>query len=298
MALDRKRIQKPARKLRKLLKKMPSPPAPEDVHSLRTNARRLETVLQTFPLDNKKNSRELSKQISKLRRRAGKVRDFDVLTDYVSGVPHDRSESECSVRLLEYLGAQRERQARKLHNLRQRYFSGLRRRLRRTSKTIENIFRPKGDGSLNGKPVSALVSASAFSLLSDLTEPRQLQRSNLHEYRLKIKELRNLLQMAANSNRQPFVDHLSEVKDAIGEWHDWGVLVGIAKNVLDHGSNCRLVKDLQNKAVEKYETALRLSQAMRHDDLRMTKERAKNSSKIKHLEPAEQVWSATASLTA
>jgi CHAD domain-containing protein len=77
MALDRKRIQKSARKLRKLLRKMPSPPAPEEVHSFRTNARRLETVLEAFSLDNTKDGAALSKQISKLRRRAGKVRDLN-----------------------------------------------------------------------------------------------------------------------------------------------------------------------------------------------------------------------------
>jgi predicted O-methyltransferase YrrM len=55
---------------------------------------------------------------------------------------------------------------------------------------------PKGDGRLNGKPVSATMSASALTPLSDLTTSPQLQRSNLHAYRLKVKELRNLLQMA------------------------------------------------------------------------------------------------------
>jgi CHAD domain-containing protein len=297
MALDRKRIQKSARKLRKLLRKMPSPPSPEDVHSFRTNARRLETVLEAFPLDNTKDGVVLSKQISKLRRRAGKVRDFDVLTDFVSAV-RDPSERECSVRLLEHLGAQRERQARKFHNLQQRHSSSLRRRLKRTSKTIENLFPPKGDGRLNGKPVSAAVSTSALTLLSDLTEPSRLRKSNLHEYRLKVKELRNLLQMAENADRQPFVGRLGQVKNAIGEWHDWEVLVATAEDALDHGRNCRLVQNLQKTAAAKFETALRLSERMRREDLRMTKRDAKNSSKNKPLRPAERVWSATASLTA
>src|ERR1700751_1003076 len=71
MALDRKRIRKSARKLRKLLREMPSPPAPEEVHSFRTNARRLETVLEAFPLDNTKDGVVLSKQISHRRARIG-----------------------------------------------------------------------------------------------------------------------------------------------------------------------------------------------------------------------------------
>lgn len=300
MAFDRRRIQKPARKLRKLLRKMPSSPDPEDVHSFRTNARRLETVLETFPLDNTKNGRQLSRQLSKLRKRAGKVRDLDVLTDYVSAVPHESSEGECSVRLLEHLGAQRQKQAGKFHNLQQQHRSSLRRRLKRLSKTVGNILPPEGDGQLNGKPVSATVSASALSVLSDLREPRQLGRSNLHEYRLKVKELRNLLQMAENSDQQPFIDHLGEVKDAIGEWHDWEVLVAMATETLDHGRNCQLVQNLRDTAVSKYKTALRLSQAMRRDDLRMSKRQThpKNSRKTWPFQPAEQVWSAAASLAA
>lgn len=297
MGLDQGRIQKPARKLRKLLKQMPAVPAPEEIHRFRTNARRLETMLESFPLDDTKRGRQIEKRIAKLRKRAGKVRDLDVLTDYVSGMPQDGSESECSIRLLQYLGAQREKQAGKFHRLQKRQASGLRRRLKRASKTIERIFPPKGDGRLNAKPVSATVSAAALTLLSELKEPPHLRRSNLHEYRLKVKELRNLLQMAQNSDQQPFVGRLGEVKDAIGEWHDWEVLVEIGEGILDHGRNCALVKNLRETAAEKFDKALRLAEAMRRDDLRITRRQAKNSSKIQP-QPAERVQSATASLTA
>lgn len=275
---------------------MPSSPPPEDVHTFRTNARRLETVLETFPLSHSK-GRKLSKQISKLRKRSGKVRDLDVLTDYVSNVPHDDTESECTVRLLEYLGAHRDRQARKFHKLQKRYSSGLRQRLKRTSKRVQNIFAPKGDGRLNTTPPSANVSAAALKSLSDLTEPKSLRKSNLHEYRLKVKELRNLLQMAENSDQQPFVDRLGQVKDAIGEWHDWEVLVAIANDALDHGRNCRLVKNLRETAATKYETALHLAEEMRRDDLQMSKRHPKNSLRTGSVQPTKQVWSATTSLT-
>jgi CHAD domain-containing protein len=298
MPIDRKRIQKPARKLRKLLKKLSSAPGPEQVHSFRTNARRLETVLETTGLDKTNKGRQLRKQIAKLRRHAGKVRDFDVLTEYVSGIPHDPSESECSVTLLEYLGSQRVRHARKFHKLQKRHSSRLNRLLQRATKTIEKTFPSKGGGRLNGKPIAATVSASALTILSELLEPPKLRRSNLHEYRLRVKDLRNLLQMAKNSGRQPFVDHLGDVKDAIGEWHDWEVLMATATEILDHGRNCRLQENLRKTVLIKYQRALRLSEAMRRDDLRVTKSRRNNSSQTRRLQPAEQVWSATASLAA
>jgi CHAD domain-containing protein len=55
------------------------------------------------------------------------------------------------------------------------------------------------------------------------SRPLQLRKSNLYQYRLKVKELRNLLQLAEDADQQAFIDRLGEVKDAIGEWHDWEV---------------------------------------------------------------------------
>jgi len=233
MALDAKRIQKQARKLRKLLKKMPRVPAPEEIHRFRTNARRFETVLETFELDTAKNGRKLANDVAKLRKRAGKVRDLDVLTAYASGIDHDSSERECSVRLLEHLGAHRAKQARKFHQLRKRHSSRVGKGLKHTGQKIEKILPPKGDGRRNGELISAAVAGSALTLLSELREPSHLRKSNLHEYRLKIKELRNLLQMAKDGNSQAFVRRLGEVKDAIGEWRDWEVLAATAHDTLN-----------------------------------------------------------------
>ena len=188
------------------------------------------------------------------------------------------------------------RQARKFHNLQKQYFSVLRKDLKRTSNKLDDIFPPHGDGRLNGEPVCATVAASALTLLPDLTEPSQLRKSNLHEYRLKVKELRNILQMAENANHQAFVDRLGEVKHAIGEWHDWEILVETAKQTLDHAKNCQLVEKLGETAAAKYERAFRLSQGMRREYLRLTRHHGKRSSL--DFRPAETVWSATASLVA
>jgi CHAD domain-containing protein len=295
MALDTKRIQKPARKLRKLLKQMPRRPAPEQIHGFRTNAKRLETILGAFALDNRRGGSRLSKRVAKLRKCAGKVRDFDVLTDYASRIDYGTSERECSVRLLEHLGAQREKRVRNFHDLQKLYFSSLRKELKRTANKIADIFPPKGDGRRKGKLISATVAASVLTLLSELKEPSQLRKSNLHAYRLKVKELRNLLQLAKNADQQVFVDRLGEVKDAIGEWHDWEVLVATANETLAHGQNCRLVNKLRETTALKYEKAFRLSQGLRRQWLRMNRH-GKDSSQF--LGPAEGVWSATASLVA
>jgi hypothetical protein len=106
-----------------------------------------------------------------------------------------------------------------------------------------------------------------------------LGRANLHPYRLKIKELRNLLQMAENSNQQEFVQRLGEVKDAIGEWHDWEQLGAIARTVLDHAAECHLLRELKRVADNKYRNALALSEDMRKKLLRITDHRHKHSAR-------------------
>ena len=78
-----------------------------------TNTRRFEAVFQALSLDEEGIDKELLKDLGRLRKSAGKVRDMDVLTAFASNV-HPRGEEECLVKLLEHLGAQRKKQAGKL----------------------------------------------------------------------------------------------------------------------------------------------------------------------------------------
>ena len=82
MGIDRDQLDKPIRKLRKVLKKMAGEPAPKQVHDLRTNSRRLEATLQAIDPD--QNERKILTRVSRLRKSAGKVRDMDVLTGYAA----------------------------------------------------------------------------------------------------------------------------------------------------------------------------------------------------------------------
>src|SRR5262249_26368443 len=103
----------------------------------------------------------------------------------------------------------------------------------------------------------------AIELASELKKPPHLRRSNLHAYRLKVKELRNVLQLSDQAADQEFFEKLGEVKDAIGEWHDWEELIAIAGRLLDHGASCKLVKHLKVTSNSKYESALSLANHMR-----------------------------------
>jgi CHAD domain-containing protein len=115
MALDCARLVKPAKKLLKLLRKIDRDPSPEQVHGLRTNVRRFEASFRALALDEEGLDNSIVKQLNRLRKRAGKVRDMDVLTGFATKV-HLQGEDECHVRLLEHLGSRRKKYAVKLHD--------------------------------------------------------------------------------------------------------------------------------------------------------------------------------------
>jgi CHAD domain-containing protein len=267
MPLEVDRFQKPVRKLRKFLKKMSPRPTPGKVHDFRTNTRRVEASVAALSLDSKRNGRRLLKELARVRKKAGKVRDMDVLTGFASSL-HPKDENDCAVQLLEHLGARRENYAKRMYSVVHKRGALLRRRLKRISTRFDKLTRKNGPHAWKA---AADVTASAISLSAELSTPRRLGRTSLHPYRLKVKQLRNLLQMAKGANDQSFVDTLGEVKDAIGEWHDWEELVCIAADVLNHGPKCQLLAVLKKTSNDKYEHASRLTEQMRMKYLRSSK---------------------------
>src|SRR5438477_449601 len=191
MALDSKRLRKAMRKLRKLVRKAPKRPTPDNIHDLRTYTRRFEAAAGALKLDSRRNDRRLLRDLSRARKRAGKIRDMDVLTSYTASV-HADQQQDCLVQLLEYLG---------------------------------------------------------------------------------------------------------EVKDAIGEWHDWEELIAIAADLDEHGPNCKLVEELKKISERKYEHALSLTNHMRRDYLRGSAGGGKRGSahKLKPAPPLLHAVSAIAS---
>ena len=70
MSVDHDRLLKPARKLRKVLKNMPKDPTPEQVHSLRTNSRRLEATLAAVSPDGLAKQKKLFREVARIRKKA------------------------------------------------------------------------------------------------------------------------------------------------------------------------------------------------------------------------------------
>jgi CHAD domain-containing protein len=292
MAIDENRILKSIRKLEKFAGKAPKRPPPEKVHLLRTNARKVETSLEALALDSRKTERRLIKEIKKVHSRAGKIRDMDVLTGYLATL-HLDGERDCVIQLFEHLGAERQKQAKKLRRVLVKEDGCLIKRLRKTSADVRTVLEDTGSAP---KAVSE-AAATALQLSSELAATEKFHRGNLHPYRLKVKRLRYLLQMADDSGDQRFVDELGRVKDAIGEWHDWEELVAITRDVLDHGEACKLVRKLKDIADSKYKIAIESAENLRNVYLRpATRKRARSAKPDSHL-LASPVLAATSALT-
>jgi CHAD domain-containing protein len=277
MALDSDEVQKPVRKLRKILKKISSNPSPAKVHDLRTRTRQIEATLGALSLDSDRSGRKLLKPLSRVRRSAGQVRDMDVLISYAAGLSGD-GDDNCKIELLEHLGSARQRKADKLDSSVSKYGPPLRSRLKRTLSELEDLVGDEQGDETNQRAASSKAAAAVLALESELANTRQLGRRNLHPYRLKVKELRNVLKLAQGEDDQEFVDALGRVKDLIGEWHDWEELLSIASRKLNHGTGCTLMRQLRQKTKEKYERALTETERMRKTYLHVPRAKSKRGS--------------------
>ncbi len=240
---------------------------------MRTNTRRLEAVVTALSLDGSGNVKDLLNDLSRLRKRAGKVRDMDVLTTYAASL-HDGEDQDSKVQLLEHLGAERRKLAKNLHTVVAKDAGPLRTRLKRLSKQIDRFLCEQEDGGCDPVKAPAQATATALRLAAEVaTTPARLGRQNLHPYRLEVKKLRNVLRMAEGAAEGDLVEMLGKVKDLIGAWHDWEELLRTAQRVLDHGTNCTIVREVKKTANTKYDQALAAAEDLRRRYLRSSRNR-------------------------
>lgn len=254
MAIEFEKAGKPFSRLRKTLKQLPGDPSPENVHRLRTATRQIEAVLAaTSP--KKKPDRRLLKTMKPLRRAAGQVRDMDVLVTNAQSLPRNGDDSSLMI-LLEHLGNARVAGARELRKAVDKRRKEARRALKESSKVVAGKIQ-QGENQL---PIDA--NAAALTLTAELAEWPELAAENIHPFRIKLKELRYILQLADNPSPE-YVGLLGAVKDHIGEWHDWDELFGIAKKVCEPDASYSLIKKIDSIRKDKLAQALSGANALR-----------------------------------
>jgi CHAD domain-containing protein len=175
-----------------------------DVHHFRTHSRRVEALIADLAPDTR-NKKKLLKLLSKLRKKAGKVRDLDVEISFLKNLRIPDRQNHRS-QLLEWFDSEHARRSRKLpKSFEADIVRELRKRLRR-SKTEMKL------GEVD--PLKL-----ALSRLPKLGAA-ELNEKNLHSCRIAAKHARYLAELVDSASAKSFVDELKKAQDVIGEWHD------------------------------------------------------------------------------
>jgi CHAD domain-containing protein len=233
-------FQRMGRQIGKLIKSASA----DNVHKFRTHSRRVEALVSELAPQNG-NQKKLLKLLSRLRKKAGKVRDLDVQIAFLKQlkVP-DRQHHRAQ--LLEWLDSEQSRRKKKLEKtMDDKTVGALRKRLRRVQSEI------KLDGI---DPMFDPLKIAHTRLPDPGTIP--LSEKMLHTYRVEAKKARYLAELAPQSpERLQFLEELKKAQDAIGEWHDVLKLKDRAEQWFGGVSDSSLVSVLQNIGRAKFRRA-------------------------------------------
>ncbi len=265
------RVEKPLRDLRKALKNLSKDPHPEEVHELRARARRVEAIAAAWAPGEGKLSRRLIQSIKPLRNAAGAVRDMDVLTANVLKLPPGAGGS--LARLVENLGSARRAYANALLRAAARRRKEACRNLEEYARTVRTAFgRNKAASAADARagPAETALRSAAARLVRRLGRWPEFDERNLHLFRIKVKELRSILQLFKDSDAG-LVEALGETHARIGDWHDWQHLKEIAEKIPGEPLERALLARIGRTAKRKLAQALAAANALRETYLRAAK---------------------------
>jgi CHAD domain-containing protein len=212
-------------------------PSNHAVHSLRTSTRRVEAlsrkVLEEHPraLRLRGKLEEALDELRKVRRAAGRVRDFDVQRMLIVEVAADVRASgsiaqrkdldEDCAELDDVLRRRRKRAAERFLEVLEDAEPRLERALDRISGEMEDLH-----GTSTLKTARNLVLRSSLEL-------NDMSSESLHCYRKRIKAARYLAEMQGSSPvARRLANQLKKILNEIGRWHDLKLLAQAAKALL------------------------------------------------------------------
>jgi CHAD domain-containing protein len=269
MAGELERVQKALRDLGRSLKRLPAHPQPEQVHKLRTSTRRVEAIAAALEQVNGKQSKRLVRSIEPLRKAAGSVRDMDVLTANIRKLSQT-APAESLARLVDHLESARADEARELRHTLHRERRDARHNLKNYSRKVQSVsaaeISAQNGHARNGHQRNGM-NPTAKHIARELAEWPALDEHNIHEFRLKVKQLRYILQLDAHGDPN-FVAALGTAQRRIGDWHDWQQLAEIAHEFLEPAQDQQLLAQIDKTMQQKLERALAASKSLRRQYLR------------------------------
>jgi len=245
MAFDHDRVTQLFEKLDWQLSKLSSKPQPNKIHQFRTVARRLETVLGEVIPDQDRKQRRLLKLLTKVRRRAGRVRDLDVQIAALRSLKVSERPG-IKTQILETMAEMRaKRERRFLDVLDKETVRELRRRLKRVREHF--LYSAPNPWTL------AENMLSAFLRQNDVAVDERL----LHHYRIAGKKIRYIAELAGDRpDQKRVIGELKRMQDVLGEWHDWITLNESVRKMLPENGNSPLLAAIGNITRAKYRDAV------------------------------------------
>ena len=211
-----------------------------NVHKFRTHSRRIEALVSELAPENG-NQKKLLKLLSKLRKKAGKVRDLDVQIAFLKELKVPDRQNQ-RAQLLEWLDSEQTRRKKKLEKA---FDSDVAEELRKRLRRVQS--------EMKLDAVDPLTLAHK-RLPNPGTTP--LSEKMLHTCRIEAKKARYLAELAPESaESKHFIDELKKAQDAIGEWHDIMKLKERAEQLFGGVSDSALVSVLQNISRAKFRRA-------------------------------------------
>jgi CHAD domain-containing protein len=264
MADELERVRKALRELGKSLQSLNGDSAPKDVHKLRTASRRVEAIAGVLEAAEGKKSRRLVKSIEPVRKAAGGVRDMDVLLADARKLAR-YCDGESLNHLVAHLKTARQQNAGGLQHALHHRRKAVLQDLKEYSRFVASVAKHAQSGSRSGAQASRAqeeIHSSAANVMRELGDWKPLDADNLHEFRLKVKQLRYTMQLDAQAD-SGLVEALGNVQRRIGDWHDWHQLGEIARQVLVLEQDQALLDRIDETARRRFDRALATANALR-----------------------------------
>jgi CHAD domain-containing protein len=216
------------RRVQRALRAAAKESSPENVHRLRTSIRRAEVLLAGQLPASHKRVAKLQRELQKLRRRAGKVRDMDVQLNALRSLDLGRPDN-AREQLTRFLKDKREKRAKKLESL---LDSKGQSRLRRHLSAVAEDLESQNNGHKSRNKAVKHLRKTLEKVLRSGSDPQTFTEERLHDFRMQCKRARYAAEQADEKTNAQLIDRLKQMQDAIGTWHDWLTLGATARKRL------------------------------------------------------------------
>jgi CHAD domain-containing protein len=245
MPIDRKCCRVTFQKLARELARLAKDPAPENVHKMRTNGRRVEVLLSEIAPELTRNDKKLLKMLARLRKKAGRVRDLDVEIGALRTLKIAEGNGH-KAQLVDTLVQERGAREQKLSKALDRETAmEIRRRLKRTADKV----------AIPAKTDPLALTRIKLSELGRDHAP--LTEKTLHQYRIVGKRARYIAELAGrDAEAERIVARLKRMQDVLGDWHDWLKLTQKAEARFGGVRDSALVALLRNVTQAKFRQSI------------------------------------------